>query len=153
MGVSKFTHHKYLPIHPRAGRGRKPRRSYSAFSSQKRSKDIESCMKSELKFYHGGETLHSPNGCKKKPIIQDQWMEWDQKFKPVTSFQKKLHFICKMTAALLDHFCKCLTRDEPSQSRSRGVTKSKRHGILRILDSLQQYGNKQRCQSFQVCLK
>ena len=150
---NKFTHHKYLPIHPRAGRGRKPRRTCSAFSSQKRSEDTGLCMKSELKFYHGGETLHSPNGCKKKPIIQDQWMEWDQKFKSVTSFQKKLHLICKMTAALLDHFCKCLTRDEPSQSRSTGVTKSKRQGMLCILDSLQPYGNEQRCQSFQVCLK
>ena len=65
-GGNKFTHHKYLPIHPRAGRGRKPRRSYSVFSSQKRSKDIESCMKSELKFYHGGETIHRPKWVQKE---------------------------------------------------------------------------------------
>ena len=65
-GGSKFTHHKYLPIHPRAGRGRKPRRSYSAFSSQKRSEDTDSCMKSELKFYLGGETLHRPKWVQKE---------------------------------------------------------------------------------------
>ena len=65
-GGSNFTHHKYLPIHPRAGRGRKPRRSYSAFSSQKRSEDTDSCMKSELKFYHGGgEASQTQMGAKR----------------------------------------------------------------------------------------
>ena len=65
-GGSKFTHHKYLPIHPHAGRGRKPRRTCSAFSSQMKSEDTDSCMKSELKFYHGGETLHRPKWVQKE---------------------------------------------------------------------------------------
>ena len=65
-GGSKFTHHKYLPIHPRAGRGWKPRRSYSAFSSQKRSEDTDSRMKSQLKFYNGGEMLHRPKWVQKE---------------------------------------------------------------------------------------
>ena len=87
-GGSKFTHHKYLPIHPRAGRGRKPRRSYSAFSSQKRSEDTDSRMKSQLKFYNGGEMLHRPKWVQKETNHTRSVDGKGQKFKPVTSFQK-----------------------------------------------------------------
>lgn len=65
-GGSKFTHHKYLPIHPRAGRGWKPHRTCSTFASQMRSEDTDSCTKSELNFYHGGETLHRPKWVQKE---------------------------------------------------------------------------------------